>query len=85
MGGRLRMSERERHRIGPLRLVVCGELTLAVAAVQMGISYRQAVRVLRRYREEGEAGLVHRACGRASPRATDPAYKEVVLYLVRTK
>lgn len=85
MEGRLRMSETERRRIGPLRRVVDGDLTLAAAAEMMGISYRQAVRVLKRYRQEGDVGLVHRACGRASPRATDPAYKEAVLDLVRAE
>ncbi len=85
MGGRLQMSETERQRLGPLRRVVDGDLTLSAATVMMGISYRQAVRVLKRYRQEGDAGLVHRACGRASARATDPAYKEAVLDLVRAE
>ena len=85
MRGRLQMSERERGRLGPLSRVVNKEITLAAAAVQMGLSYRQAVRVLCRYRAEGDAGLVHRACGRASSCRTDLAYREGVLQLVRTK
>jgi transposase len=85
MRGRLQMSERERRRLGPLLRVIGGEITLAAAALQMQISYRQARRVLERYRQEGDAGLVHRACGRASPRRKDPAFRECVLELVRTK
>src|SRR5260221_6726576 len=85
MRGRLQMSETERRRLGPLARVVKGETSLAAVALQVQISYRQAKRVLKRYREEGDAGLIHRACGRASPRRTDPAYREAVLELVRTK
>lgn len=85
MKGRLLMSDRERMRLGPLARVAAKEITLASAALQMRLTYRQAQRVYRRYREEGEAGLIHKACGRASPRCTDPAFKSVVLELVRTK
>jgi hypothetical protein len=85
MRGRLQMSEAERRRLGPLGRVVKKEITLAAAALQMAISYRQALRVLKRYREEEDAGLIHKACGRASPRRTDPAFKEAVLELCRSK
>src|SRR5437868_3187555 len=85
MRGRLQMSDIERQRLGPLSRVVKGEITLAAAALQMAISYRQSVRVLKRYREAGDAGLIHKACGRPSPRQADPAVKEAVLQLCRTK
>ena len=85
MEGRLQMSERERRRLGPLERVVRKEITLSVAADQMQISYRQAVRLLKRYREQGNAGLVHKACGRPSSRQTDPTVKEAVLRLYKEK
>src|SRR2546423_2803324 len=85
MRGRLQMSEIERQRLGPLSRVVAKEITLAAAALQMAITYRQALRVLKRYRDAGDAGLIHRACGSPSPRRADPAFKEAVLELCRTK
>ena len=85
MKGRFHMSEPERRRLGPLERVVRKEITLSVAADQMRISYRQALRSLKRYREQGDAGLVHKACGRPSPRQTDPAVKEAVLCLYKEK
>jgi transposase len=44
------------------------ELTLVQAAGLTGLSYRQVKRVWRRYQDLGDAGLVHRLRGRASPR-----------------
>jgi len=85
MEGRIRMSSRERQCLGPLKRVVGNEISLATAAQQMDVSYRQAGRLLKRYREEGDAGLVHRACGKPSPRLIDKNFKETVLELVRTK
>ena len=44
-------------------------LKLRAAAEMMRVSYRQVKRIWRRYREEGDAGLVHRGRGRRSSRA----------------
>ena len=85
MEGHLLMSRRERERLGPMERVARNEITLVEAAGQMGVCYRQAARILKRYREEGDGGLVHAARGRPSSRRSDPAYKEEVLDLVRTQ
>jgi hypothetical protein len=45
------------------------ELMLVQAAELMDVSYRQSKRVWRRYRADGDAGLVHRLRGRPSPAA----------------
>lgn len=60
-------------------LVVDGKRSLAEAAEVMGVSYRQAKRILHRYREEGAAGLVHRNLGKPSGRRTDEALRHAVL------
>lgn len=49
--------------------VISGEFSIAEAAVRMGLSYRQAKRLLRRYRDRGARGLVHGNLGRSSNRA----------------
>ena len=41
------------------------ELTQVQAAELMGLGYRQAKRIWRRYQDEGDAGLIHRLRGQA--------------------
>ena len=66
---RIEMSTRERRRMALMTRVAEGLLKLRMAAEMMGVSYRQAKRIWRRYRQEGDAGLVHRGRGRGSNRA----------------
>src|SRR5437016_5336670 len=79
------MSTNELKRAGVLARVAAGTLRLGSAAALMAVSYRQAKRLYRRYRQEGAAGLKHRSAGRASNQATDVRIRERVLALVREK
>jgi hypothetical protein len=47
------------------------------------VSYRQAKRLVRRFRAEGRKGLVHRSLGRRSNRATPAVHRDHVVALVR--
>jgi len=62
----LLMTLRERDRLSMFRQVETGRMSLVQAAVQLSISYRQAKRLWKRYREVGDAGLVHGLRGRPS-------------------
>jgi len=64
----IEMSTRERKRMTVMTRVSEGMLKLRMAAEMMAVSYRQAKRIHRRYRQEGDAGLVHRGRGRSSNR-----------------
>ena len=64
------MSARELTRVEVLARVKAGTLTVRSAATLLEVSYRQAKRLVRRYRAEGAKGLQHRSAGRASNRAT---------------
>jgi hypothetical protein len=77
--GELRMSSKERVRLDALRRVTRAELTVAAAAALMGLSLRQARRVWRRFKAEGDAGLVHRHRGRASNRRLGEDVRERVV------
>lgn len=79
------MSTRELRRAGILARVVAGTLTLGSAAALMDVSYRQAKRLLRRYRGEGAAGLQHRSAGRVSNRATAAPVRQRVVALIKEK
>lgn len=73
------MSEKERKRKGTYEIVRQGLWTLKEASEHLRMSYRQCRRSYRRFVVEGDAGLVHKARGRASNRGKEPAFREAVL------
>jgi transposase len=79
------MSGRERQRLVELESVARGEQRLSRAAERLGVSYRQAKRLWRRYREQGDVGLVHRSRGRPSNRRLAPTLRERCLEICRSE
>jgi transposase len=79
------MSKGELGRVEVLAGVRSQQLRVVDASKLMRVSYRQAKRLWKRYREEGAAGLKHRSAGRASNRAPAPKFRWKVLRLVREK
>lgn len=77
------LSPKELRRHEVLSRVERKELRLTDAAELMRVSYPQAKRLWKRYREEGAAGLRHRAAGRRSNRAAPQELRERVLRIVR--
>lgn len=80
----LNMSRKERERLGVFGRVKDKELSRVVAAEVLGISLRQVHRMYRRYLALGDAGLVHRARGRESPRRAPLVEREEALALYRS-
>lgn len=64
----LKMSFKERERLSEVKQVEEGKETVKDMARKIGLSYRQTLRVVKRYKEEGEGGLCHRSRGRESNR-----------------
>src|SRR6266436_2604424 len=83
--GRIGMSQKELGRVEVLARVKSKELKVVDAANLVEVSYRQAKRLWKRYREEGAAGLQHRSAGRRSNRAHDEKFRQQVLRRVRDK
>ena len=79
------MSKRELGRVEVLARVGSKQLRVADAGRLLRVSYRQAKRLWKRYREEGAAGLKHRSAGRPSKRARDEKFRRNVLQPVREK
>ena len=79
------MSVGELRRAGVLARVVAKTLPLKAAATLMDVSYRQAKRLLQRYRASGAKGLKHRSAGRASNRARGTRLRVRALALIRAK
>src|SRR5713101_5366264 len=63
--GRIGMSQKELRRVEVLARVKRRDLKVVDAASLVEVSYRQAKRLWKRYREEGAAGLQHRSAGRS--------------------
>ena len=69
------MSGKERARLVAMGMVAEGRESVAGAGRRLGMSYRQAKRVWRRYKGEGVAGLVHRSRGRPSNRSKGEVFR----------
>jgi transposase len=77
------LSRHEAQRVQVLEQVVRKGLTLKSGAGLMKVGYRQAKRLLARYREAGPKGMAHRSRGRAAPNALGPEIRQQVLALHR--
>lgn len=82
---RTALSKRELQRGGVLARVKAGELRLADAAVLMGVGYRHAKRLWKRYRKHGAASLKHGNAGRVSNRARPSKERKKILRKVQEK
>ncbi len=86
----LLMSQRERDRLKVIHDVASGasggqRLTQGRAGELLGLSERQVRRLVRRYREQGDAGMIHRSRGRVSNRKLNEAFRERVVSTVRAQ
>lgn len=77
------MSVKERRRLAVLEQIRAGHLTVAGASAELDLSYRQARRVYRRFVEEGDAGLVHRARGRPGNRRIEGSVRDRAVAVYR--
>ena len=79
------MSGKEVDRLSLVRKLEAKRLRQREAAEQLGLSVRQVKRLLRRYRQDGAAGLVSRRRGQRSNRALDPALRREVMGWVKER
>jgi transposase len=83
--GWVMMSEREVRRIEVLTEVLLNQRTIASAAVLLSVSERQINRLLRKFREDGGAALIHKGRGQASNHRLSPDLRAHALELIRSK
>ena len=83
--GRTGMSSRELRRVEVLARVKSKQLKLTDAAELLGVCYRQAKRLWKRYRSGGAKALKHGNAGGRSNRAKPEKFRCQVLQLVRQK
>ena len=77
------MSRLELDRLRVVMDLGEGRLTPCEASARLQVSERQVWRLLRRFRQDGGAGLASRKRGRPSNRRHHPALRETILSLVR--
>ncbi|MBN2701019.1 MAG: helix-turn-helix domain-containing protein [Methylothermaceae bacterium] len=78
------MSQQEVDRLQIIQSVVGKHLKQWEAADRLGVSVRQVKRLVRRYRDEGAAGLVFGHRGRRPNNALAESVRREVVGLVRT-
>ena len=77
--GLLALNQRDRDRLKELHGVMRGQQELRGAAQHLGLSARQARRLLKRVAEEGDQGVVHRLRGRCSNRGIPKRVRAMAL------
>jgi transposase len=82
---RIELSQRERDRLKVMHEVERKHLRQREAAERLGMSARQVRRLLRRVKQEGDRGLIHRLRGRRSNRRIAVARQRRILGEVRRR
>lgn len=85
MQGHLTMSQKERKYLSWIRQVDAGQTTVETAAQRCDVSPRHIYRLLNRYHEEGEEGLLHRSRGKPSNHGYGQKIKEQIKELYQEK
>jgi len=81
--GNIVMSMKETERIAVMDNLVAKRIKQKHASRQLGISIRQLQRMVKRYKREGIAGLVHKSRGRIGNKAMKQEKKDQIVLLIR--
>jgi transposase len=83
MTGILTMSQKEADRLKIIGQIETKKLAVDKGSALMGISPRQTYRILKKLREEGTKGIIHKLRGKESNRGYPKELKEKVIRLYR--
>ena len=83
--GMLIMSKKEREQLKVIGRLDIGEITQATAAEILKLSTRWIREKLKRYRIDGDAGLVHKNRGRPCSRQWAPNEKAIAIELLKSE
>jgi transposase len=84
MEGILTMSQKEIDRLQIIKKIEEKEIKVEEGAEILGISSRQTYRVLKRVKEEGSRGIIHKLRGKKSNRGYPEALKKRVIEIYRS-
>ncbi len=77
------MSRKELERATYMGMVLKGSITLKEASEILRISYRHSKRILKRFIQEEERGLIHRSRGKRSPKRIDDYLRDKIASLYK--
>jgi len=83
MEGILTMSRKELDRLSVINQIETKVMTVQEGAELMGISARQTYRVLKKVKEEGNCGIIHKLRGKRSNRGYPEELKKEVIKIYR--
>ena len=83
MEGHYLMSRKELERATYMGMVLKGSITLKEASEILRISYRHSKRILKRFIQEEERGLIHRSRGKRSPKRIDDYLRDKIASLYK--
>lgn len=84
MEGILTMSQKEIDRLHIVKKIESKEIKVEEGSKLIGISERQTYRVLKKVREEGSKGIIHKLRGKKSNRGYPEELKRKVIKIYRT-
>lgn len=79
----LEMSSKERMILVEMKLIETAGEKIVEAARRLGISYRQCRRIYKRYRREGDKGVIHLGRGKRSNRCLPETLRQEIVSLYR--
>lgn len=79
------MNQKERKRIHIIRNVIDKRMEQKEAAEMLLLSCRQIRRIVKRIKEEGDKGIIHKSRGKGSNRRISQEVREKVIKLYRVK
>lgn len=81
----IRMNREELKRLHVIHKVIEGRLKQVEATRILGLCDRQIRRIVKRIKEEGDEGIIHKSRGKASNRAFSGDFKEKVINIYRDR
>ncbi len=84
-GDIITMRQEELRRLHIFKKVLGRELKQVEAAEKLSLSYRQAKRITKRVRIEGDKGIIHKLRGQPSKRKIPNKLKDKIIKLCRTR
>ncbi len=81
--GYITMNHKELEQLKQFSMVKTGLITQAVAAVRLGITDRWVREKIKRFFQQGEAGLVHKSRGKASPHKWSKEKEKLLISLLQ--
>ena len=81
----LQMTEKEMKKLNTNKKILGGECTKKEALETLGITTRQIDRLILKYKNDGEAGFIHKSGGRKSKKKISENIKEEIVNLYITE